>query len=184
MTPGIVSLSRTEVRHVANVVEVLVQRNGGTAEKAAAPLRVGRLTLRKFLPRPRARRLRKSAGPEALRVSRGTLGAIAAAAGGTVEQLLAGDVKLETQPMAPRVGRSRRGAIAAFAAAVGVSLEALVSKTEATPPAPTTTEQPICGACAGTGILTNIVDCEDPSCDCCGTHVCSAPCPRCAGTRS
>jgi hypothetical protein len=85
--------------------------------------------------------------------------------------------------IAARPGRLTllRETLAVVAIAAGVTIEELlVGKIGVPPAAPATMEQPVCGACNGTRVLTNIIDCEDPSCDCCGAHACSAPCPRCA----
>lgn len=87
MTPGIMSLSSTEIGHVADVVEQLVAQLGGTAESAQGPIGVGRETLAKLLRRPAA-----------IKIVRPTLALIAKAAGRwTVEQLLDGLVRVKGQ---------------------------------------------------------------------------------------
>jgi hypothetical protein len=102
-----VSLSRTELARLADVLEVLVAQHGGTVKAAALELQLPRETMGAILARPAA-----------LRVKPSTLTAIARAAQASPEQLRRGEVRLPTpaipgaprRPSSARVRRSTRGA--------------------------------------------------------------------------
>ena len=96
-------LSRTEIGRIADVLEVLVARHGGTIRRCAPAIGAGQNLIGDLLRRPAA-----------LNVVETGLDAIAAAAGGTRAELLAGRLQLSGPRTAPprRVCAvlSRRGA--------------------------------------------------------------------------
>ncbi len=114
MTPGIVTLCRSEIGHLADVLEVLVARHrgerGGSRRYTFDELHLRHETEQRILGRAAT-----------LRILPGSLQALAIAAGEvlgqpvTVEQLLAGVVRLPpSPPPSKRPGRfasSTRGAI-------------------------------------------------------------------------
>lgn len=100
MTPGVLDLSREEVRRVASVLEALV--GGDTYEVAARRIGIGKTRIVEILARPASHK-----------VLRSTLEKIARAAGGlfTVEQLIGGHVELACRPGLASTARRTRGAV-------------------------------------------------------------------------